>query len=340
MSLIPPPPTPPLPPQRQDGETTFWQRCDAFVQYIHDLGVYLGFFAPAMSSLINDATAAGEGTWDSDNAPAANVFVRTGDAPNLDAWISAAGTDRPGLVALASNAGQALGTAAAGTSARAAREDHVHPLDGLTTRTLCDARMSAINTALDDIVGTQSAHTARTDNPHEVTAAQVGAARVADRVLPGSVIAFSGEFGGTDNRHPIPRGGTIPDTGWLLCDGGDDGSGGTVPDLRGRMILGASTTYATDSTGGAETHTHSVSGSVGATTLTQAQMPSHCHTYPWYNNSGGGPAGVTNNTTLYQSAVASSYTGGNGSHTHSLSVSSGAASSLPPYYALAYIIRL
>jgi len=203
-----------------------------------------------------------------------------------------------------------------------------------------DTRMAAVESIINAAAANVSAHAARTDNPHEVTAAQVGAARVADRVLPGSVIAFSGEFGGTDNRHPIPRGGTEPDTGWLLCDGGDDGNGGTVPDLRDRMILGASDAHPAGSTGGAETHAHGICGTVGATTLNEAQMPSHCHTYPWYNNSGGGPYGVTNNTTLYQSAAASSYTGGSQAHSHSLSASSGTASSLPPYYAMAYIIKL
>ena len=49
---------------------------------------------------------------------------------------------------------------------------------------------------------------------------------------------------------PSPLGGSEPDAAWLLCDGGSDGKGGTVPDLRGRMIMGASDAYAAGSTGG------------------------------------------------------------------------------------------
>ena len=78
-------------------------------------------------------------------------------------------------------------------------------------------------------------------------------------VLPGTVVAFAGSFGGAGNRHPIPRGSSEPDTSWVLCDGGSDGKGGTVPNLLGRMILGASDTYKAGSTGGSEKHSHGLS---------------------------------------------------------------------------------
>ena len=68
--------------------------------------------------------------------------------------------------------------------------------------------------------------------------------------------------------------------------------------------------------------TVSLSGNVGATTLTVAQMPSHNHvqTVPL----GGGGSGVSSNlwsyATSYQNASnATNNTGGSGSHTHSLS---------------------
>lgn len=73
----------------------------------------------------------------------------------------------------------------------------------------------------------------------------------------GGILPFSGTFGGEGNRHPIPLGGSEPDTGWVLCDGGSDGKGGTVPDLRGRMIMGVSDAHPAGSTGGSETHAHS-----------------------------------------------------------------------------------
>ena len=166
--------------------------------------------------------------------------------------------------------------------------------------------------------------------------------RLPPGVIPGGIMPFSGTFGGTDNRCPIPRGGTTPDTGWRLCDGGDDGAGGTTPDLRGRMILGASDAHPAGSTGGSESHTHSVAGTVGATTRTESQMPYHCHSYPYYRFDGGesNPAALANNATLIQQTNPSTYAGGSQAHSHSLTVSSGEGSSLPPYYTLAYIMKL
>ena len=85
-------------------------------------------------------------------------------------------------------------------------------------------------------------------------------------------------FGGSDGRRAIMPGETVAREDWILCDGGSDGKGGTVPDLRGRMILGASDEHTAGSTGGSETHSHSISGTVGATTLSVEQMPGHNHT--------------------------------------------------------------
>lgn len=140
-------------------------------------------------------------------------------------------------------------------------------------------------------------------------------------------------------RHPIMPGEAEPRENWLICDGGSDGKGGTVPDLRGRMILGASDTHQAGDIGGKEIHEHSLSGTVGATTLTEEQLASHGHkihatrlhnltaengnTGPWCSPS--------------QGAFTISATGSSHLHTHSLTGSSGAANNLPPYYALAYI---
>lgn len=67
-------------------------------------------------------------------------------------------------------------------------------------------------------------------------------------------------FGGSDGRRAIMPGETEAREDWILCDGGSDGKGGTVPDLRGRMILGASDEHEAGSTGGSQSHTHSLSG--------------------------------------------------------------------------------
>ena len=147
-------------------------------------------------------------------------------------------------------------------------------------------------------------------------------------------------FGGSDGRRAIMPGETEAREDWILCDGGSDGKGGTVPDLRGRMILGASDEHTAGSTGGSETHSHSISGTVGATTLSVAQLASHKHPYSrattgrLYTGGGAGPLdqNVTDNT---------GQTGSSQSRTHSLSgATSKTASSLPPYYAGHYVIRV
>lgn len=157
--------------------------------------------------------------------------------------------------------------------------------------------------------------------------------------IPGTIVAFAGTFGGEGNRHPIPLGGSEPDTGWVLCDGGSDGKGGTVPDLRGRMIMGVSDAYKAGSTGGSANHSHSLSGTVGATTLTVEQMPGHNHAIYFLNSTGGGGGWGVGEVNNKNGQTPTTSTGGSKSHTHSLSGSSGNASTLPPYYALAYIMR-
>ena len=149
-------------------------------------------------------------------------------------------------------------------------------------------------------------------------------------------------FGGSDGRRAIMPGETEAREDWILCDGGSDGKGGTVPDLRGRMILGASDEHTAGSTGGSETHSHSISGTVGETTLTVAQLARHEHVYPYYIHSGvtTGSASILNANDTGTGTAASSKSGDSQSHTHSLTgIKSGSASSLPPYYALAYIMR-
>ena len=157
--------------------------------------------------------------------------------------------------------------------------------------------------------------------------------------IPGTIVAFAGTFGGEGNRHPIPLGGSEPDTGWVLCDGGSDGKGGTVPDLRGRMIMGVSDTYKAGSTGGSEKHSHSLSGTVGSTTLTVEQLASHTHTAPAAAQDSGGGI-IAGGSGSSGSTWTLSYTGGSQQHTHALDGASEEASGLPPYYALSYIIRI
>ena len=171
-------------------------------------------------------------------------------------------------------------------------------------------------------------------------------------------------------NSPIPAGvitmwsgsvATIP-TGWALCNG----SNGT-PNLLNRFIVAAGDTYAPGATGGSltsaasgsHTHTeaaagsHSHTGVTGSTVLTTDQIPAHTHTY----SAAGGAAlelgtGVSG-TSGYDSltSTASGSTGGglghthtisaDGTHTHTInSVGDHAHTVTPPYYALAFIMKL
>jgi hypothetical protein len=71
-------------------------------------------------------------------------------------------------------------------------------------------------------------------------------------------------------------------TGWALCDGGtyskSDGSGSvTVPDLRNRFVVGAGSTYAVSSTGGATSNTPTITVTNEAVALSTNQLPAHGH---------------------------------------------------------------
>lgn len=153
-------------------------------------------------------------------------------------------------------------------------------------------------------------------------------------------------FGGSDGRRAIMPGETEAREDWILCDGGSDGKGGTVPDLRGRMILGASDEHEAGSTGGSKTHTHSITGTVGATTLTVEQMPEHKHKDAdlWGSSGYRKDIRYMNSDIDIGKSSPDRYTdtaGGSQSHTHSLSgAKSGSANSLPPYYAGHYVIRV
>ena len=105
-------------------------------------------------------------------------------------------------------------------------------------------------------------------------------------------------------------------SGWVICDGSN-----STPDLTSRFVVGAGGSYAVGATGGSTTS--------GAHTLTIAQMPAHTHSY---THKVGGPNGDDNAHQIgVLTAATTGSTGGGGSHTH--------ANSLPPYYALAYIMK-
>lgn len=139
-------------------------------------------------------------------------------------------------------------------------------------------------------------------------------------------------------------------SGWHLCDG----TNGT-PDLRNRFIVGAGNSYAPGNTGGSLTYTPTitVNGSgtgvqVGYHTLTIAEMPSHNHTLHIYHggDSAGGRCTDYGGRSYIQDDTCLP-TGGNQGHNHPIvdyghthSAYASAVDSRPPYYALAFIMKL
>ena len=152
-------------------------------------------------------------------------------------------------------------------------------------------------------------------------------ADIPDTFPAGGIILWSGAV------NAIPA-------GWHLCDG----TSGT-PDLRDRFVVGAGNTYDVGANGGNITANAALSGSTGATTLNAGQMPSHAH----YIGTLGSwtSSGESYNRAEFVGGTSSSAgtgrntggAGGNGSHTHPLT-GNVSVSTLPPYYALAYIMKL
>jgi microcystin-dependent protein len=181
----------------------------------------------------------------------------------------------------------------------------------------------------------------------------------------------------TLNAPAIPVGGIILWSGaivdiptrWALCNG----SNGT-PDLRDRFVVGAGSTYAVGVTGGeathtlvvgevpAHTHSLSVSGTVaaGGSHSHSVNDPTHQHalvpsgnqvqmyTYAGGNGAAGFGGGGNNEPSSVTALAATGISLNNAAdHTHTFTGTgtsgsyggSGAHNNLPPYYALAYIMR-
>ena len=111
---------------------------------------------------------------------------------------------------------------------------------------------------------------------------------------------------------------SIP-SGWTLCDGS-----GSTPDLRDQFIIGAGGSYAVDATAAV--------GNTGAHTLTTSEMPAHTHSFTGRGFTAQNGTGITNDYADHAAGTITTSTAGTGgSHTHT--------GSLPPYYALCYIMK-
>ncbi len=100
-------------------------------------------------------------------------------------------------------------------------------------------------------------------------------------VLAGQVTPFYNcKLGGSDGRRLIPWGSPDAYEAYVICDGGSDGRGGSVPNLVDKFLL-PSTVANAGKTGGSlslKVPGVTVNGTVGSTVLTVEQMPAHTHT--------------------------------------------------------------
>jgi len=143
---------------------------------------------------------------------------------------------------------------------------------------------------------------------------------LANGIPSGAIVMWSGSIA------------SIP-SGWLLCNG----SSGT-PDLRDRFVVGAGTTYAVAATGGSAnavvvSHTHTATSTDSGNThnaITKTNGSSAFGTQ--YTNSFDGND-VTTSTLMIQTGTANITT------TVATAGVSGTNANLPPYYALAYIMK-
>jgi microcystin-dependent protein len=142
----------------------------------------------------------------------------------------------------------------------------------------------------------------------------------------------------------------VPD-GWALCNGTQN-----TPDLRGRFVMGGGGTRAVGVTGGAETVTLSIGQLPAHNHVVSGRTSSdgdHSHMLPRNYADDGNGRGATTTEQLGLWADSTSWsitdtrgTAVAGNHSHSFTVDSASTGSgqaidkLPPFYVLAYIMRI
>ena len=161
-------------------------------------------------------------------------------------------------------------------------------------------------------------------------------------------LTVQGTFvGGVPIGTIVAYGGSTAPSGWQICNGATPVTtalqvllGGVVPDLRDRFIVGAGSTYSAGDKGGSTSETVNISGSDTVNISASDNVTISGQTGN-VQNGGGPPYPIT---TMYSQ----------GNHTHSFSANatvnitasdtvnisgSDTVNTLPPYYALIYIIK-
>ena len=117
--------------------------------------------------------------------------------------------------------------------------------------------------------------------------------------------------------------GTVAPTGWVLCDNSAAAQAANAPDLRDRFIVGTGNNYSLNATGGSA----------------NAVLIAHSHTYNRANQrllAEGGSFGaeVQNSNIQTTSTIGKTSTGADSTS------QTGTNANLPPYYALAFIMKI
>lgn len=249
-----------------------------------------------------------------------NGVYTTGSYSN-PSWITALGASKlTGQVAVA-NGGTGVATLTGvvygnGTSAMtAATGAEIASAIGSSTVTNATNATNIVTGGTIASNVTATTQSAGTNNTTVATTAFIAAAIAA--ALPSGVITmWSGSIA------------SIP-TGWYLCNGANG-----TPDLRNKFIVGAGSTYAVAATGGSAdaivvSHTHTATSAV--------TDPGHNHKI---TGGGGGGSNVSILDNSGRTALTStSTTGITVATTVNSAGSSGTNANLPPYYALAYIMK-
>lgn len=217
-------------------------------------------------------------------------------------------------------------------------------------------------------------HADRIDNPHQVTKEQIGLENLTGNLVLEQQYNLAdvpdkeqgrinlGVPSLEDLNTAVPTGvimmwsGTLLNipTGYGLCDG----SNGT-PNLTNRFVVGASTSFPLKSTGGSASVSHSHAVNVTGHSLTLNEIPEHSHDSGWgeehsipygisplrpKGQSGSAKTDFDNYGFLTSRAMMDSannvYTGTAAAHTHNGNAANTITNNLPPYYALAFIMKL
>jgi microcystin-dependent protein len=171
---------------------------------------------------------------------------------------------------------------------------------------------------------------------HALNADQLDGQDADDLLPPGVIVMWSGTLA------------SIP-PGWALCDGGEHG-GMITPDLRDSFVYGASNGEDPGATGGATTHSHTYSDVPQHThTASCSEEGEHSHEYEhkWYTRQVDSEGGGSSYTVVLDTAGTFD-TSSDGAHSHTITIDSAGqvdcvtdeASTLPPYYKVAFIIKL